>query len=350
MPTEEQLLGLKGTMLPVPDLLALFGTRVRNDQTVLDISQALKTVGLSTVPYFATCNRRAKIHVVALASVVEETGSEIEGVDADESEDGYGLSQGALPQRSFRIGDIPGALHGVESVTPDDQLTTATYIMRTKNYSQLPVLDGHYTLRGVVTWSSVARMYETGADPILANAMAEHWSVAEAHQDFFSLLPMVSEHGYLLVRDSSGKFRGIVTAADVTQRFGATAWPFFAVGDIEFRLRKCLGTKLGPEAILAVQPDYKQTGQITDLMFGDYVKLLDGNPRSAKQREQQRAARADQNWLDLGWPGVDRVQFVHQLDRVRQIRNKIAHFDPDPLSQQLTDELRQFVGLLRQLT
>jgi hypothetical protein len=170
--------------------------------------------------------------------------------------------------------------------------------------------------------------------------------VVEAHHDFFSLLPRICEDGYLLVRANNGTFSGIVTAADITQRFEATAWPFFVVGEIESRLRKCLGAKISADAIRAVQgPPSKQTGLITDLMFMGYVKLLDGEQQNPVLR-----TRSDDNWQALGWPGVDRGQFVRQLDRVRVIRNSIAHFDAEPLTPKLCGELREFVGLLRQIT
>lgn len=346
MPSEERLRALKGQKISVSELLALFGTRVRNDQSVLLIKQALNDTGLSTLPYFATCSQSTYVHVVAA-----ETATEAEPEAADVDEDTDALAPGALPQHPVRIGEIPAAQSGVESVTSTTQLTEATYLMRTKNYSQLPVMDDQRTLTGVITWHSVALMYAQQLEPTLANALVDTPSVAETHQDFFSLLPMVRENGYLLVRGSDGRFTGIVTDADITERFEATAWPFFVVGEIEFRLRRCLGAALDPDAIRAAQPNRpeRQTGLITDLMFGDYVKLLDGDPRGGNQRVMDRCARADQNWQALGWTGVDRVQFVHQLDRVRQIRNKIAHFDPDPLPQQLSQDLRQFAALLRQL-
>ncbi|EXU68046.1 hypothetical protein Z951_11405 [Streptomyces sp. PRh5] len=341
-PSEERLRELRGKLIPVAELLAVFGTRVRTDQSVLLITQALKDVGLSTVPYFANCNGRADVHIVPLESVAEP---EEEPDRQEEGEAAEGLTPGALPHQSFRIGDLPAAHSGVDCVPSNATVTQATYLMRTKNYSQVPVVDGRTTLHGVITWSSVAKMYETNAATGLANAMVDDPPIADVRQDFFSLLPIISEYGYVLVRDSSGQFTGIVTGADITERFDATAWPFFVVGEIEFRLRKCLGAALDPDNIRAVQPNNKKTGLITDLMFNGYVKLLDGHQQNPALRPF-----ADQNWQALGWTGVDRVQFVHQLDRVRQVRNMIAHFEPEPLSKGRSEELRQFVGLLRQLT
>ncbi|MET7474724.1 CBS domain-containing protein [Streptomyces sp. NPDC005648] len=339
MPTQEALLALKGTRIPVPDLLALFGTRRRDDQAVLTISQALTDVGLSTVPSFATCGRQIAVHVVALETVTPPDDAESDEEPSEEP------ASGLLPQHPLRIGDIPAARAGLESLPSSAQLSEATYLMRTKDYSQLPIIDGTTKLCGAVTWNSVARMYEkANVDRVLANAMVDDPPVVEEHQNFFAALPLVSEKGYVLVRRNDGRFSGIVTSADITERFDATARPFFIVGEIEFLLRKCLGAAIDPEAIKAVQPKNRQTGKISDLQFGDYVKLLDG-----QQVKESLRPMADQNWPALGWPMVNRVQFVYQLDQVRKIRNKIAHFAPEPLEQQSLEELGQFLRILRQL-
>ncbi|MFF3261397.1 CBS domain-containing protein [Streptomyces sp. NPDC002932] len=344
-PTEEQLLALKGRQIPVLELLALFGTRLRNDLTVPRVEQALKDVGLATLPYFGNCNNGADVHIVPWQQAAAEEPAEDPGDGP--AEDAEALRSGGLPTRPLRIGDIPSAVGGLFSVTPDTPLTEVTWLMRTKKYSQIPVIEGGSTLHGVVTWSSVAKVYETTSEAVLAEAMVDDAPVVDVRHDFFSLLPRVSVDDYLLVRANNGTLCGIVTAADVTDRFGTTAWPFFVVGEIESRLRKCLGAKLGEDAIRAVQGGSvtKRTGLITDLMFNGYVKLLD----SDQQNPTLRALSHD-NWTALGWPGVDRGQFVRQLDRVREIRNSIAHFDAEPLTAKRSEELREFVGLLRQIT
>ncbi|GHJ36011.1 CBS domain-containing protein [Streptomyces sp. TS71-3] len=346
-PPEEELLALKGRRIPLMDLLGHFGVRFRNDQAILHIERALKDVALSTLPYFATCGTQSEIHIVPLDTAgVDHTA----GTD-EEQEDEAGLLPGSLPQQSFRIGDLPCAHAGVDSVNATADLTEATYIMHTRNFSQVPVMEDRYTVTGVVTWRSVAKMYATGDDVTLANALVEDPPVVHAHDDFFSVLPTICAHGYVLVRANNARISGIVTATDITERFDVTAWPFFVIGEIEFRLRKCLGAKLNGDAIRAVQQDDRRTGDIADVMFGQYVMLLDGDQRTRRgHRKEALCAAADQNWQALGWTGVNRVQFVHQLDRVRSIRNQIAHFDPVPLSPQRSEELRQFVGLLRQLT
>ncbi|MGW8991762.1 CBS domain-containing protein [Streptomyces zhihengii] len=340
-PSGQDIAALKGRTVPVQDILDLFQVRVRDHRTVHRIAQALTDAGLTTLPDFAICSQRSSVDVVPLTSVPAQAGP----VDAEEDETEDALPSAALPQRLL-LGDIPSARRGLLSVGPATPLAQATFLMHTNGLSQVPVTTGMATLHGVITWASVARMYEAGKQPTLENAM-EKDSVpqADTRQEFFSELPRIREHGYLLVRGDDGCFSGIITAADVTERFEGAARPFFLVGEIESLLRRCLGAALDAEAVRAVQTNKKaehRSGRVSDLMFGDYLRLLDG-----EQAKTSLAERADANWEALKWPNMPREQFIGRLTRVKDIRNRIAHFDEKPLPPELLDELRTFAKLLR---
>ncbi|MEU5552123.1 CBS domain-containing protein [Micromonospora sp. NPDC047793] len=332
-PSRQELLALKGRTLRIPELLAMFGERVRNYQTVPMIQEALHEVGLDTHPSFTTCGLTTDMLVVtqnATPVAEDEAGEEVQ--------------PGALPQQSFKVGDIPSARTGIASVTSSALLSAATHTMRQKNYSQLPVIDGLADLKGVITWSSIAARYEMGETPTLANSMVrDSIPMAEVHQELFTHLPELRQYGYLLVRENSGKCVGIITGADIAGRFHKLALPFFLVGEIEFRLRLCLGPKLTGDPVRTLKGP-SHSGDFSKLMFGEYVRLLDGDQPNERLRQH-----ANDNWNVLGWGGVDRVQFVAQLNRVRVIRNQIAHFDEQPLSAQQIDELSEFSWLLKQL-
>jgi CBS domain-containing protein len=341
-PIGQEISALKGRTVPVQDILDLFQVRVRDHRTVHRISQALTDAGLTTLPDFAVCGQRSNVDVVPLASVPAQAGP----VDAEEDETEEALPSAALPQRLL-LGDIPSARRGLLSVGPATPLAQATFLMRTNGVSQLPVTTGMAQIHGVVTWGSVAKMYEAGKAPSLENAMEkDSFPLADTRQEFFSALPVIREHGYLLVRGDDGCLSGIITAADVTDRFEGAARPFFIVGEIESLLRRCLGTALDRESIQAVQTNKKpehRTGQVSDLMFGDYLRLLDGD-----QTKTSLAERADANWEALKWPNMPREQFIGRLKRVKDIRNRIAHFDEKPLPQGMLDELTTFAKLLRE--
>jgi CBS domain-containing protein len=323
----------KGEHLRLSELLARFDVRVRNHRTVRMISDELRAAGLDTVPSFATCGLLTELLVVAAEQTDPTDGDEVEEPET-----------GTLPQQSFKICDIPSASGGVDSVHSNAPLSQAVHIMRKKGYSQLPVIDGTSDLKGVVTWSAIAAQYELNKQPTLASAMVrDDLPVAEVHQELFPRLPTVAKHGYLLVRSNSGVIQGIITGADITGRFHTIAQPFFLVGEIEFRLRQCLGPKLGGDPVRAVQR-HRKTGNVSDLMFGGYVLLLDGDQHNSGLRQ-----RADNNWSALGWAGVNREQFVHDLKQVKSIRNQIAHFDDEQLSAEQLNLLAEFSGLLKQL-
>ncbi|HWS37941.1 MAG TPA: CBS domain-containing protein [Actinoplanes sp.] len=331
-PGNHELVALKGRTLRVPELLAMFGERVRNFQNVPMIQNALQDAGVDTHPSFTTCGLTTDILVVALSAIPSPENDEDE------------VQPGTLPQQSFKIGDIPSARSGVESVKSTASLSSATHTMRQKKYSQLPVIDGIADLKGVVTWSSIAARYEMGEIPTLATAMIrDDLAVAEMHQELFGYLTQLSQHGYLLVRANNGKIAGIITGSDITARFHTLALPFFLVGEIESRLRLCLGPKLTGAPVQSLGPKHSD-GDFSKLMFGEYLRLLDGDQQNPNLR-----VLSDENWKCLGWGGVDRIQFVAQLNRVRVIRNHIAHFDEEPLSPQQLDELSEFSGLLKQL-
>ncbi|MBB1257853.1 CBS domain-containing protein [Streptomyces alkaliterrae] len=340
-PSGQDLAALKGRTVPVQEILDLFQVRVRDHRTVHRISQILTDAGLTTLPHFAICGPRTTVDVVPLASVPAQPSP----ADTEEDEADEALPSAALPQRLL-LGDIPSARRGLLSVGPATPLAQTTFLMRTKGLSQVPVTSGMAQIHGVVTWGSVAKMYEAGKTPTLDNAMEkDSFPLADARQEFFAALPVIREHGYLLVRGDDGCLSGIVTAADVTERFEGAARPFFIVGEIESLLRRCLGAALDEESIRAVQTNKRaeqRTGQVSDLMFGDYLKLLDGD-----QNKTSLAERADANWEALKWPNMPREQFVSRLKRVKDIRNRIAHFDEKPLPQEMLDELTTFAKLLR---
>jgi len=67
-----------------------------------------------------------------------------------------------------------------------------------------------------------------------------------------------------------------------------------------------------------------------DLSMGDYQRVFE-NPAK---------------WKQLAWP-LDRRAFVRRLDELREIRNDIMHFNPDPLQEGTVEKVRYMLRLLR---
>jgi|HubBroStandDraft_2_1064218.scaffolds.fasta_scaffold1231008_1 hypothetical protein len=71
---------------------------------------------------------------------------------------------------------------------------------------------------------------------------------------------------------------------------------------------------------------------VSDLTIGEYIRLLE----KAESWSQLKLA-------------IDRVVFVKLLDEVRQIRNDVMHFNPDPRKPEDLDPLRKLAVLLQKL-
>ena len=62
----------------------------------------------------------------------------------------------------------------------------------------------------------------------------------------------------------------------------------------------------------------------------------------------QRLLEGPTTWGRMGWP-VDRKVFIQSLDAVRQTRNEVMHFSPDPLEEAALDNLSNFLKWVREL-
>ena len=159
--------------------------------------------------------------------------------------------------------------------------------------------------------------------------------IVSIEDSFFSAITMIAEYDYVLVRSPDNKVCGIITASDFNDQFRKLAEPFLLVGEIENGVRKILhGRFSAAELKRAKSPkgDPRTIGGISDLTFGEYIRLI----------------QFEEHWkkLDIA---IDRVEFVFGLERVRDIRNDVMHFDPDGLEDPDLDFLRAFALFLKRL-
>ncbi|MGW7820926.1 CBS domain-containing protein [Streptomyces puniciscabiei] len=337
-PDDATLKGLEGTSLPIRGLLNLWGFRIRDHASVPQIQLDLKGFGLTTVPDFASGSLDDEVAIVSVDRDQEtaagtgraDSGTGLEPVGGAESEEDFeDLEEpvGMFPQAAMRVHDLTCA-HSVTSVAPDDPLPLAMGKMAEHGYSQLPVIDASGTLHGVITWASIAHMHATGRQPCLTSAISGEYETVNASAHLLPVLPLIRAHEFVLVRAADGRVSGIVTSADLAGEFGTVARPFFTLGEIERRLRRCLG-RVYSEA--DVQTVHKKKRSVDEMMFGEYIRLLDDEGR----------------WNKLGWPGVDRTHFIGLLSRVKDVRNTVMHFNAPALRSEQLDLLDRFVGMLR---
>ncbi|MCZ0975642.1 CBS domain-containing protein [Streptomyces albulus] len=337
-PNDATIKGLEGSSLPIRGLLNLWGFRIRDHASVPQIQLDLKGFGLTTVPDFASGSLDDEVAILS-ATREQETAASTDDLDSGTSlepaegaeiqEDFEDLEEpvGMFPQAAMRVHDLRCA-HSVTSVAPDDPLPLAMGRMAEHGYSQLPVIDASGTLHGVITWASIAHMHATGRHPRLTSAISGEYEIVNASAHLLPVLPIIRSHEFVLVRAADGRVSGIVTSADLAGEFGTVARPFFTLGEIERRLRRCLG-RVYREA--DVQKVHKRKRSVDEMMFGEYIRLLDNEER----------------WNKLGWPGVDRTHFIGLLSRVKDVRNTVMHFNAPSLRSEQLDLLDRFVGMLR---
>jgi hypothetical protein len=222
-------------------------------------------------------------------------------------------------------------------VKPDSELAEAITLMITYDFSQLPVMQTIRDLKGVISWRSIGQKLAVAvgsSNTRVRDLMEPNFQLISSETSLFKALPVIIEHDYVLVRNKISEICGIVTASDLSLQFKQLTEPFLLVAEIENHIRQVL-TKLD-RTDLERGKDARDTertiGNVGDLTFGEYLRLCQNHD----------------TWSKLNLP-IDRNAFCGLLEKIRDIRNNIMHFDPDGLETESIDILRNFVRLLQTL-
>ena len=302
--------------LTVAELLGLFGERNRDQEIVERIEGMLSQTRLCCVPSLR--------HGSLLSTIVVQAAVEHRQDDNGFEETGHATAadEDSLRPVELRIRDIPSARlpeGKLAALSPDDDLKHARLLMLEKRFSQLPVLSGPFELLGVVSWQSIAMAHARGQCDVLADAMV-HAEVVGINAGLLATIQEIDRDGFVFVRDTDERISGLVTAADFSLAFGRLTGPFLRLGEIERRLRRCVERMCPTPEELRSACGYNQANTPDDLTFGQTMRVF----------------RQPDRWARLKWELPQEV-FVSKLDTVRMIRNEVAHFRPDPL----TDDQRQ---------
>ncbi|WP_063900657.1 CBS domain-containing protein [Burkholderia ubonensis] len=236
---------------------------------------------------------------------------------------------------TYRVGRIDAANKLPVSVTPDSTLQQATTLMLANDFSQLPVMTGPRDVKGAVSWKTIGSRLALKRPCAKVRDCMESAHVVSADDSLGSVISKIAMHDYVLVQAKDRQITGIVTASDLNAQFQSLADPFLLVGEIESGVRLLLHGKFTVEDLESAKApgdDGRAIQSPSDLTFGEYVRLLEPESR----------------WQQLKLE-VDRVTFLEQLSRVREIRNDVMHFDPDGLDLSDLVFLREFAGFLKRL-
>lgn len=323
--------------ISIRDLLASWGAKRRGYWIVDQIQRDLEQWGLTTDPPFTEGWIDSKVALVTAQREEDswqQGGSDVSG--GQRSAETQESTDGVLPQASLRVDILPSANLGVTNVTPEDSLERAQSRMLRYDYSQLAVMSGPRSLRGAVSWESIAQARIRDPYASLQDAVIRS-EVVHSDDDLLAQVPKIAEAGFVFVQASATDrlVTGIVTTADLSHQFRELAKPFFVLGEIERRLRRILNDVFSVAELkeVADSSDTSRTVESpADLTLGECVRLLDSHER----------------WSRLPWR-LDRKVFIDALDDVRQTRNEVMHFSPDPLDDEAITQMENFLKWLKRL-
>ena len=299
--------------LTVREFIGWYGNRRRGSWLISRIRNKMEALQLRTVPDFEFAYIDSTIEIITA----------------------QGSPSGGLEDPVHRIGTLAAAHNKPMSVAPDEPLRVATTKMQLNDFSQLPVMTGERTVRGIISWKSIGASFSLGgACEWVRECMDESVEEISIDAPLFDAFGSISKHGYLLVRGKDKAVTGIVTETDLTEQFMHLAGPFLLIGEIEGHLRQLIHGKFTVEEMRSTSESEgeRDISGSADLSFGGYCRLL----------------QKPQHWERLNL-SVDRGQFVEHLETVRKIRNDVMHFDPDGLSPEDDRMLRGVARFLETL-
>ena len=235
---------------------------------------------------------------------------------------------------TLRVDILEAAHNPPTTVTPHDDLKKAITHMMSNDFSQLPVMDGQRTVKGIITWESIGSKTAMGQISDDVKVYMERAEFIDGQQPFFDAVSIIVRTGYVLVKGQGDIITGIVTASDLNDQFLQLAEPFLLVGEIESHIRRVIHGRFTREELFGISraSNNQAIDHIANLAFGDYCRLLEDPTR----------------WEKLSIK-VERTVFVELLHEIRNIRNNVMHFNPDGLDQNDARKLRNASRFFQQL-
>ena len=252
---------------------------------------------------------------------------------------------GEAPESALRGGSLEAACvnippgPGLVSVTRDRALLVATTLMQLHDFSQLPVMPSgnDRDVQGLISWRSIGERRALGLpSEHVRDCMDLSPEIVPINMSLFDAIGRITLHAYALVRQPDRPISGIVTVSDLSEHFLSLAGPFFLIGQIERNLRRLIHGRFTIDEMREAsseRPGGEQIGGSADLTFGEYCRLL-----GKQERWQQAGIQAS------------RKEFISRLERVREIRNDVMHFDLDGLGPEDVLLLQQTARFVESLT
>jgi CBS domain-containing protein len=304
--------------LSIREFIAQWGAKRRGYWYVQQIRDDLEATGLVTVPSFETGWIDSHIRLVPVVVMAPDAAGDDGVVEGSQA-------AADLQAVALIVGSLESSLAGIVAVGRDDSLSKAQSLMMQSDFSQLPVMQGKRKIYGAVSWESIAQGRMHNSDASLRDCM-EPPEVVGINDGLIEHIPKIAERGYVFVKDVDECITGIVTTADLSLAFLRLAGPFLLIGEVERRLRRIASVAFKLDVLREMRDPNDTKRQIKgaeDLTLGEFIRLFESKDR----------------WAELGWD-VDREVFIDSLETLRELRNEVTHFNPDPIEPESLSKVR----------
>ena len=317
--------------LTVRQLLALWGFEDRDRAATIQIDADLANHGLATAPDFRAVSLDRTVRMVLTSQVESVAAASAPMAPADVDTVEVTVDEESSVDIGLTLGNLLPEDATLAYVSPTASYDEAITAMELNDYSQVAVLANPFTLHGAVSWKSITQARNTNPDAPFSEAIDRDVKVFDYNKRLLDVLPTLQQDEFIFVKDYDRKISGIVTAADVVRKYDDTATPFFLIGEIDQELRQLIQGAFDEETA-------RQACVAANLSFKSFDHMTMG---------QYQAVLANEDcWEQLGWK-LHRKSFVARLDQIRQVRNKVMHFNPDPVKALDVAKLRHFLDLIR---
>lgn len=327
----------------VRKLLSWFGVQRRGIAIVQWIREELTEAGIVTFPDFQSVwiDGDVEFQLSQPEPIIDESApSDSTDITVSDAANALAGSAQQLPNwiatdPAYGIGKLPEANINIVFCRPDDSINKVVTLMLAHDLGRIPVMTSEFNVKGIVTWKSIASKKILNAGGDFAREFMEDAQEVTSSTSIFNALPVIISHGYVLVRGADRKYIGIVTAKDLSKQFQTLTEPFLLLGEIEMQVRKIISEKFDIDEINRIvggAQDARAVSSVDDLTFGDYLQILQN--------------RDNHDRLGLAF---DIPVFCASLDRIRQIRNDVMHFDPDGIGNDDLQTLRRFTKFLQDI-
>ena len=324
----------------IREFLGWFGAQRRTRLNVEYIDGQLAKAGLKTIPGYLNRWVDSPVTFELVGKTGDIKGARPGAAAATNKPDHVTTveEESVADDPSYRIGNVKSATAGLVSVSSTATLQEAVTLMMTRNYSQLPVMNGTRDVRGVISWKSIGARLAANISSGEVRSFMDAAEVLPIDSSLFAGIPIIADHGYVLIRAENKELTGIVTASDIAFQFEDISKPFLLLAEIENQLRSLINRKLNKADIKKANADEflaPDFGGVHALTFANCVAAL-SHP---------------ENWDKLNF-GMDRKIFCAELAEINKIRNAVMHFNPDPPNEDAMRRLHDvsnLLGTLRQI-